>query len=378
MWKTVSWLIGIVLALLALGMVMLASTSAVQASAQHHNANYYVVRQAVWLVLALVAAGGMSRLDYHRLRPWAGPLVVMTLVLLALCFVPGIRLRVKGSSRWLNLRALNFQPSELAKFATVLFLAWWMDRRKRLAGTFKWGFLLPGGVLALILGMIFIEPDFGTTLLLATVGSLLLVFGGTPVRTLMGFGSLGLLGFSYAVMQDEVRMKRVISFLDPERYAGKEAYQLMQALQAFAIGGLWGVGLGQGMQKRYYLPEAHTDFILAIIGEELGLVATVGVLALFAGFCFCGLRIAWRAPDLFGRLLALGATLTITCQALINVAVVTGSVPTKGIALPFISYGGSNLAVTGLFVGLLLNIARHAGGAPDDDTQPVKDRVRRF
>lgn len=368
----------IVLALIVLGMVMLASTSPAQASILHQNANFYVIRQAIWIVVAGLAAFVMARLDYHRLRPLAVPLVILTLVLLALCFVPGIRLKVKGSSRWLNFHLFSFQPSELAKFAVVLFLAWWMDRQRRLASTLKWGVLLPGGVLGLVLGMVFLEPDFGTTLLMATVGCILLVFGGSRLRALLGFGLVGMMGFVYAVMRDEVRMKRVISFLDPERYAQKEAYQLVQALQAFAIGGLWGVGLGQGMQKRYYLPEAHTDFILAIIGEELGLVATVGVLLLFAGFCFCGLRIAWRAPDPFGRLLALGATLTIVIQALINIAVVTGSVPTKGIALPFISYGGSSLAVTGLFVGLLLNIAGHAGGGHDEDTRPIKDRVRRL
>ena len=174
-------------------------------------------------------------------------------------------------------------------------------------------------------------------------------------------------------------MRRILSFLHPERYAEDEAFQLINALYAFIAGGLRGAGLGQGLQKRFYLPEAHTDFIFAIIGEEMGFIFTAGIVLLYLGFLFCGMFIAWRAPDRFGRLLAFGITLMIATQAAINIGVVTGCLPTKGLALPFIRYGGSSLLVCSFMVGVLVNVALHAGGAiEDDDTRIIKDRTVRL
>ena len=376
MWKTAYTLIAIVLMLVTLGVVMLYSTSAVRAESVYHNPHYFVTRQAVWLLLAAIAGLTLSRIDYHLLKRVAVPLLAFTILLLATCLIPGIGLEINGSRRWLKIGPANFQPSELAKLASIIFLAWYLKRTERRADEFVRGLVIPGGVLGLVLGLIFVEPDFGTTMLLAAVGGLILFLGGTRLRYLVVAAAGGLALFTFAVMQDEVRMKRILAFLNPEGYAKDEAFQLLNALYAFVVGGVGGAGLGNSLQKRFFLPECHTDFILPIIAEELGVTGSVGVLLLFLGFCACGVIIAWRAPDAFGRLLAFGITMLITIQMLINVGVVTGCLPTKGLALPFISYGGSSLLVSGAMVGILVNIALHAGGViEDDESRPIKDSL---
>ncbi len=363
--------------LLTLGIVMLASTSEALAQARYNNPNYFVIRQGIWLVVALVGALVAAKVDYHHYRWAAIPLQLFFLALLVLVVVPGVGVMVNGSRRWLRAGGLTFQPSEFTKPATVLWLAWWFDRYRRRASTLAYGLILPGIPPALMMGLVFIEPDFGATLLLAIIVGCVLFIGGARFGHLIIAAALGLSAFAFAVLHDPVRMMRVLSFLDVEKYAQKEGFHLMQGLTSFVAGGAWGAGLGNGLQKRFYLPEAHTDFIFAIIGEELGLVGTLGVLALFGTVFVCGLRIAFGAPDFFGRVIAYGLTMAITVQALINIGVVTGCLPTKGLALPFISYGGSNLLVNGLMVGILVNIARHgANDVEDEDLRDVKDRLR--
>lgn len=379
MWKTASLLIGIVLVLLAVGIVMLASTSAARADAVHGNPNHFVLLQFRWIGIGLIVAAVAARLDYHILRGWALPLFLLTLVLLVMVLVPGVGIAAKGSSRWLRFGPVNMQPSEIAKFSLVLFLAWWMMKAQRRLASLAKGFAPPALALAAVLGLVLRQPDYGTTLLLAAIGGVMMLFGGFRPRHVLVSGALGGAAFAWAVMNNPLRLSRITSFLERERYAEGESYQLMQAIYAFAAGGARGAGLGDGLQKRFYLPEAHTDFIFAIIGEELGAAATLGVLALFAGLCACGLATAARAPDPFGRFLAFGLTLSITLQALINIGVVTGCLPTTGLALPFISYGGSSLVVALGMVGVLINIALHAAGRiADEDTRAVKDRLRRF
>lgn len=274
---------------------------------------------------------------------------------------------------------MNFQPSELAKFSIVVFLAWWMARIQRHAGELKRGLIWPLFGLGLCLGLIFIEPDFGTTMLIGVVGMTMMFVGGTRMTYLAVAAVTGLAGFTLAVMQNAERMRRITAFLNPEKYALDEAHQLLMAIYAFVVGGPYGVGLGQGLQKHSYLPEAHTDFIFAIIGEELGLVFSLLVVILFLAFFLCGLRISLRAPDQFGRLLGFGITLMITVQAAINIGVVTGSLPTKGLPLPFISFGGSSLFMTLGMVGVLLNIASQvADGGREDETRYIKDSTHRL
>ncbi|MDO9540760.1 MAG: putative lipid II flippase FtsW [Kiritimatiellia bacterium] len=379
MWKTSTILVLIVLCLMVLGIVMLASTSGIKAQALYGDPHYFVKRQLLWGLIALAAGIITSRLDYHRWRFLAVPAFGLAVILLALVFVPEIGVKIGGSRRWLHVGPFGFQPSEFAKFALILIISWWMAREQRHAPNFLRGALLPGCLLGVATGLIFLEPDFGTTLLAATVGMIIMYAGGTRIGYLLLFAGGGLSFFSLAVMRDEVRMHRILAFLDPDKYSQTYSFQLVNAINAFIAGGMGGVGLGQSMQKHYYLPEAHTDFIFAIIGEELGVFATAGVVILFAGLFFCGLKISIRAPDIFGRLLAFGITMMITLQAAINIGVVTGCLPTKGLPLPCISFGGSSLIMSLIEIGVLINIAQHEQDkAKSADIRIIKDRVHRF
>lgn len=380
MWKTPTILVLIVLLLLGFGIVMLASTSVAKAIELYNQPHFFVKRQFLWLSLALMAGFVAAHIDYHRWRSLALPLYGVVLVLLALVFVPGIGVNVNGSRRWLRLfGVLSIQPSEVAKFALILSQAWWLARKQRQVQRLIKGTVVPLLFMSGLALLIFAEPDFGTTMLCAAVGLAMMFVAGSRVAYLAAFAVVGLSGFIALVLHNEVRRMRILAFLDPDKYAQTFAYQLKAALSAFYLGGGVGVGLGQSMQKHAYLPEAHTDFIFAIIGEELGLIATLTTLGLFAAFFGCGMRISMKAPDVFGRLLAFGLTLMITLQAIINIAVVTGCMPTKGLPLPFISFGGSSLVISMLGVGVLVNIAQHAVGAiRDEDTRVVRDRLHEF
>ncbi len=365
MWRTASVLVGVVLTFTLFGVVMLLSTSSVHGLQQFGDANYFVKRQLVALCVALVLGFVVSRIDYRLWRTWAIPLAGVTIFLLVLALLPGIGVTVKGSSRWIRFGPLTFQPSELGKFSAIVLMAWYMARSQRGVKEFLRGLFIPLMLLGVIALLILAAPDFGTTLLVGVVGMLIMFAGGTRVGYLTVTAVLGGVTFLILVMHDTVRMRRVIAFRNPDKYAQDEAFQLLSAIYAFVIGGAGGVGLGQSIQKRFYLPESHTDFIFAIIGEELGLAASLSVVLLFGVLFGCGMLIALRTGDLFGKLLALGITLMITLQAAFNMAVVTGLVPTKGLPLPFISYGGSSLVVTLIMVGVLINIA--LTGEEDED-----------
>ncbi len=377
MWKTTTVLIVVTMVLVTFGIVMLASTSGIRALALNNDPYFYVKRQVVWIVLAFIAGALVSRLDYHRWSDLAPFLFLGTVLLLILVLVPEVGLRIGGSRRWLAMGPLRFQPSELGKFVLLVTLAAWMSNERRRAGDFVRGALVPVGLMGVIVLLIFAEPDYGTALLAGVAGMSIMLLGGTKLIHLAVFALPGLAAFAYAVMHNPVRRIRILAFMEPELYAQTYSFQLMNALYAFTLGGGGGVGLGQSMQKQYYLPEAHTDFIFAIVGEEMGAGATIGVLLLFAIFFFCGFKISVRAPDVFGRLLGLGITLMITLQAMINIGVVSGCLPTKGLALPFISYGGSCLLMLSIGLGVLLNIgeqgpARYA----EDDIRGIRNRFQ--
>ncbi|MBN1669957.1 MAG: putative lipid II flippase FtsW [Kiritimatiellae bacterium] len=360
MWKTATVLIALVLVLLALGIVMVGSASRVKGqSAQLADPSYYLRRQILWLLLASIAGVLASHFDYHVLREkWAvRGLMTLALVLLVCVWVPGIGKKAGGSYRWLRIGMLSFQPSELAKFMIVVFLAAQMARVQLRADHLKEGFLLPILPLGVAVLLIFLEPDYGTAFLTAMVGMTVMFVGGARLTHLVLAGTLGMCSFVVAVMQNTLRMNRILAFLDPAKHPDI-AYHLQHSEYAFIMGRAVGVGLNRSTEKHFYLPEAHTDFIFSIVGEELGLVWTLGVLALYLGVMVCGLRISLHARDPFGRLLAFGLTIMISMQAVINIAVVTGCMPTKGLALPFISYGGSSLLMSLVAVGVLVNIAR--------------------
>lgn len=378
--KITSTLIAVVLALLALGIVILASTSSVEGTVTFDNPLYFFYKQLQWLLLSVFAGFLCLKFDYHYWQRLAPFLAIAAALLLVAVFLPGIGVKVGGSHRWIKLGPLSFQSSEAAKFALVIALAAWLAHAGRKVERVKEGLILPGVGLAVAVVLLMAEPDFGTTILVASVWMAMLFVAGTKLHYLVVAGAAGFSGMLLMLMQSEVRWMRMMAFMHPEdpEYASK-AYHVIQSKIAFYNGGWSGAGLGNSMQKRLYLPEAHTDFIFAIIGEELGMIFTIGVVLAYVILLVCGIIISLRAPDLFGRLLGFGFIIMIVLQAFINIAVVTGSVPTKGIPLPFISYGGSSLMMSIASICVILNIAGHCERSEKDvHTNPIKNRMRRF
>lgn len=354
------WLLLAVLALCGIGLVVLSSAGQSASSDIH----FILRRQVIWFVPAVVAGvlAAMVDLEYLRKYVWIGAGVAVALLLLVL--VPGIGVSVNGARRWLELGLGRLQVSDPAKIALIFVLAHYYANRQRLVTDFWQGFIIPCVIIGICSGLIILQPDFGTAALCGAVGFALMFLAGVRLLYLLPVCGLGLAAFSLLVYLDPVRMRRITSFWDVEGNKSDSAYQLWQGMLAFGAGGVNGVGLGNGRQQLSFLPEAHTDFIFPIIGEELGLLATGGIVLIFAlifGLGIYGLR---RAPNLFQFLLAMGALLFLSLQALINMLVVTGLAPTKGMSLPFISYGGSNLVTMFVLIGILFNCLRTWAVAP--------------
>ncbi len=360
--KTLTTLAFTVVMLLGLGIVLLATASAVRAQGLYADPHFFVKRQLLWLGLSFVAVSVVSHFDYHWWKET--PLLsvgffALVVVALLLVFVPGIGGKVKGSFRWLNLGPLRMQPSEFAKILTVIAMGVWMDRIGWRVRQFWKGAVYPAAGLALLAGLLVMEPDFGSTMVVCVVGGVMMFVVGTRILYLLLFGCVGVAGVGALVLTNANRMNRIMAWRHGEESTSSAAYQLQQAILAFKNGGPWGVGFNQSIQKYNYLPEAHTDFIFAIGGEEFGFIFSVGVVLAYAVILVCGTLITLRAPDRLGRMLAFGMTLLLVFQAAFNIGVVTGCLPTKGLALPFISYGGTNL-ITALFaVGTLMNVGKH-------------------
>ena len=376
--RTISLFIAIVLILVTLGVLILASAS----SAKYNDASYFWVRQLIWLALSFCAAAVAARFDYHYYQKLVIPFAVVSVITLILVRIPGIGSEINGSWRWIKLGPVNIQPSEFSKPVIILLFSWWLARNQRRIDELKRGILIPFGLLGCFVVPIVVEPDFGTTMLVSAVAVSMMFLSGVSIAPLLLTGLLGLLGVLVMIFQNPERMSRILAFLDPQRYEQDKAWQLINSLRAFANGsqdGWWrGQGFGNSMQKYHYLPEAHTDFIFPIIGEELGLIASLIVVFMYVILFVLGVRIAIRARDDFGRLIAFGITLMISIQALINFAVVTGCVPTKGLALPFISYGGSSLLVSGVMIGILVNVAHTSLHTPTAGSHSLfKDRARK-
>ncbi len=344
-----------VAALLSLGLVILFSSGM-----SKEGANYPVM-QAAWCGMGIVAAAIVAATDYRQLRKFSWIIYAAAILLLALVLVPGIGKKVSGAQRWLYIGRQGFQPSELAKIALVILLASYAERNQRFMPVFARGLVIPGLFIGLVLALIFLEPDWGSTLLTAAVSAVMLLVAGVRWRYLLTPAVVGCIALAFLLAHNDLRRKRVMSWLNPEATRQGIGYQGWQGVVALGSGGTTGRGLGDSRQKFGYLPAHETDFIFAIIGEEFGLVGTMSVLLAFVGLVICGIYIAWNARDTFGLLLATGLTFLIGLQAFINIGVVTGTLPNKGLPLPFISRGGSNLFLTLVCVGLLLSIARRAG-----------------
>jgi cell division protein FtsW len=344
-----------VLGVLVIGIVMLFSTSAF-ARDSHGDPYFFLKRQALWLGIGLAVCITAALIDYHFWQRtwwlWFG----LAIVTLALCFVPHLGMRINGSRRWIGFGPFGFQPSEIAKIAAIFFLAWWFARYEKVGNHPIFGFALPVAVVTSLLLLILCEVDLGTTTLIgATAFVVMFVAGTNPILLgLLAFAGSGTILFAAT----HARMGRLIAFTDLERYKEDAGLQQMQALIAWGSGGMEGLGLGNGRQKMLYLPYAHTDFIFPMIGEELGLRVSLLVVFLFVVIIVCGIMIALHAKDRFGLLTGCGVVSLLGLQAAVNIGVTTSLLPNKGLPLPFISYGGSNLVACLFGIGLLLNIYR--------------------
>jgi cell division protein FtsW len=338
-------------ALAVLGLMAVFSATAFRSST-------FFWKQILGLGIAAGAGFFVSRLDLEELRRHVGWIALGIVGLLVLVAIPHIGISVNGSRRWLGFGPIRFQVSELAKLGVVFVLAHYLALNQSRMGEFKRGFVIPLCVIGVFAGLNMLQPDFGTTALVGAVGVVLLFLAGARWFHILASVAGGAAFFTVAVMQNPNRLKRFLGYLDIEGNKQDQTFQLYQAILAFASGGVGGVGLGQGRQQMNYLPEAHTDFIFAIVGEELGLVATLGTVALFLTIFVCGLLHLRRAPNQFQYLLVAGCLLIVALQSIVNLGVVTGCLPTKGMSMPFVSAGMSNLLLMGILVGVFVNTRR--------------------
>jgi cell division protein FtsW len=344
--------------LLGFGLVMILSASSVSSYTLYGSSFLFFRRQVAWAAIGVVGMLVASRVDYRRWRPLGWVMLGVSFVCLLLVLHPAFGTRVGGSARWIGFGSFRVQPSELAKLALLLVAADVCVRKQGRLTTLK-EVMLPLGVLAtLAAGLILMQPDLGTTLIVVIIVFVVVFVGGTPIPLLGVMGALGGLGAAGIALTAGYRRARLFSFLNPFKDPLNSGYQAVQSLIALGSGGFFGVGLGASRQKWSYVPNAHTDFIFAIIGEELGLIGTMLVIGLFVAFAYTGVRIAKRAPDPFGRLVAIGVTVWIVGQGVVNMGAVTGLLPITGVPLPLVSFGGSALVFSLVAIGILANIAR--------------------
>ena len=346
-----------VLALLVIGIVMLFSTSA-YARDSHGDVYFFIKRQAIWIGIGLVACIFAALMNYQFWQKTWWLWFAVALAALALCYIPHIGMRINGSRRWVGYGPITFQPSEFAKIATIIFLAAWFARREKPDGNVLSEFIIPLAIISVPAALVLGEVDLGTTALIGTTAFVVMFIAGTNPLWLGGLATAGLGGLLVVATQISERMGRLSAFLHPQNYKDDAGLQQMQALIAWGSGGMDGLGLGNGRQKMLYLPYAHTDFIFPIIGEELGLRFSLLVVFLFVVIIVCGIMIALHARDRFGLLLGCGIVSLLALQAAVNIGVTTSLLPNKGLPLPFISYGGSNLAACMFAIGVLVNIYR--------------------
>lgn len=367
------------IALLVLGTLMVYSASFVVAHNEFNDDTYFLVRQLIWVAVGCVAMLGAMRVDYRRWRSLSLPIMLVCMLLLVLVLVPGIGSSSYGAVRWLRLGPIQIQPSEIAKLAIVLYLADWLARRGALIAQFMKGMLPFAIMVGLVAVLVVVQPDLGTTAIIVAVAACVFFVAGANLAhiVLAGIAGAGAMSIVLAHLSG-YQLDRIKAFLDPWSDVQGIGWHTAQGLIAVGSGGLFGHGLGNGLQKYYWVPNAHTDAIFAIIGEELGFVGCVGVLALFGLLAWRGFVISWRATDPFARLFATGLTCMLTVQALINIAVVTNSLPYTGVTLPLVSFGGSSTVVSLIAIGLLLNISRQPAAAAvveqadDDEPRPPR------
>ena len=362
------------LLLMGVGLVMVFSASANMSQERFGSAYLFLRKQLVWDFFGFAALIVCMRIDYHRWQKWCYGMLAAAVVTLALVLVVG-RV-VKGARRWIQLGFFTFQPSELAKLALLIWLASFLDRHKSQLKSFVSGFLPPLIVIGVVCALILKEPDLGTPMLLCAVSFMMLFLAGARWQHMAGTFIATLPALYYELFHVSYRLKRLAAFTNPWADAQGTGYQLTQSILAFGSGGLFGKGLGASRLKLLYLPDPHTDFIFPVIGEELGFVGAVALILLFVFWGIRGWQAARRAPDLFGQLLAAGITSWVLLQAAINMSVSCGLLPTKGLPLPFVSFGGSSLVITMMAVGILLNISSQGHLERTQEARKMRVRMR--
>jgi cell division protein FtsW len=345
------------LLLTGFGVVSVYSASAIVAMERHHDPYFFLKRQLCYAILGVVGMLGAMQLDYRHLQRWSRLSLGLTLVLLALLFVPTLAKEAGGAKRWLQVGRFSFQPAELCKLTLVLYLAHRLAVQQPWRSRMLRPYLLPAGVIGVIFSCTLLQPDFGTAVLLLGIAAIVLLIGGVPLRYLVSSLMVTVPFLFIALVEVGFRWRRLLAFWDPWPVRLEAGFQIVQSLLAFGKGGFIGVGPGAGKQKWFFLPEAHTDFVFAVIGEEFGFIGCLTVLCLFGVLLWHGMTVAGRSQDLFARYLAAGITSMVVLQAVMNMAVVVGLLPTKGLPLPFVSYGGSSLVVTLTSMGILLGIS---------------------
>lgn len=335
------------------------SASAVLAQERYGDSYHFLKRTLMFACIGFAGLGVAARFPYGRYRTVVYPIVIGTLALMLALFIPGVGRTIGGATRWISVGPLAFQPSEVAKIMMIVFLSYSLEKKARWIKSFGIGFLPHIFFMGVVAACILYQRDLGAAAIIATVTWCLMFVAGVRLTYLFGMVVAALPIATALIAGTEYRRRRILAFLNPWSDQYGSGFQIIQSYVAFNEGGWFGRGLGQGQQKLFYLPEAHTDFILSVIGEELGLAGTLLIIGVFGFFCYRGLRVALLAPDLFGRYLAIGCTLLICLEAVLNMGVVMGILPTKGLTLPFISYGGSSLVLSLIAVGILLNVSTY-------------------
>lgn len=344
--------------LILMGVVMIYSTSAIYAEARYGDSMFFLKRHLIYLFFGLLASGWVLSLDPKTIRRWVKPFLGITLLGLVAVMVPGIGHRVSGASRWFRIGWFNFQPSELSQIAVILYLADVLTRKRGEMTSFLHGVLPALVVSGITMGLILIEPDLGTAVALGAVAIMLLFIAGIQKRVLAGLLALALPVMVALIAFKPYRLRRFLAYVNPWADPEGAGFQLIQSLVALGSGGLFGVGLGGSRQKLFYLPAAHTDFIFAVIGEELGLLGATAVILLFGFLAWYGIRLALASSDGFGTFVGLGIVFLFLFEAAVHMAVTMGAIPTKGLPLPFVSYGGTAMVLNMASVALLLNVTR--------------------
>ena len=360
-----------ILALVAIGIIMVFSASYYDALYKHKNVFFFLKKELTWAPIGLIALGIMTSIDYHEWKKITKPAYFITILALVAVLVVGEN--INGATRWLKIAGVSFQPSELAKYVIVFFLAMMIDKYGGISKNWKMPliYLITAAIFSVL---VYLENNLSIASIIMFVAFIMVFVSGMSFKQTLALIGIGGVAGTLGIFTSDYRTERFISFLDPWKYANDEGYQLVHSLYAIGSGGLFGVGLGNSKQKALYMPEPHNDFIFAIIGEELGLIGCIAVIIIFVVLIVSGVKVAARAKDRYGKLLATGIISVIAVQAIINIAVVTGSMPVTGVPLPFISYGGTSLVFNLAAMGVLLNISRQCKSPKDEIEEKIIKR----